>query len=46
MQKLYILTGCADFEKEERDNADIILLKDEFFANMFQTKLIADELTK
>ena len=46
MQKPDILTRRADFEKGERDNADVILLKDEFFANTIQVKSIADELIK
>ena len=46
MQKPDIPTRRADFEKGERDNADIIWLKDEFFANMIQVQPIADELIK
>ena len=46
MQKPDILMRCADFEKGERDNANIILLKDVFFANTIQVKPIADELVK
>ena len=33
MQKPDILRRCANFEKGERDNADVVLLKDKFFAN-------------
>ena len=36
----------ADFEKGERDNADIILLKNEFFANTIQVEPIANEPIK
>ena len=46
MQKPDILTRRADFEKGERDNADVVLLKDEFFANTIQVEPIADELTR
>ena len=46
MQKPDILTRHVDFEKGERDNADVILLKDEFFANTIQVEPIADELIK
>ena len=46
MQKPDILTRRADFEKGERDNANVILLKDEFFANTIQVEPIADELLR
>ena len=46
MQKPDILTRRADFEKGERDNADVILLKDKFFANTIQVEPIADKLIK
>ena len=46
MQKSDILTRHADFEKGAKVNADIILLKDEFFANTIQVEPIADELTR
>ena len=46
MQKPYILTRHVDFEKGGRDNADVILLKDKFFANTIQVEPIADELSR
>ena len=46
MQKPDILTRRVDFEKGERDNANVILLKDEFFANTIQVEPIADELLR
>ena len=41
-----ILMKHVDFEKGERDNADVVLLKDKFFANSIQVEPIADELTR
>ena len=46
MQKPDILTGCVDFEKGEGDNADVVLLKDKFFANTIQVEPIANEPTE
>ena len=46
MQKPDILTRHADFEKGKRDNTDVILLKDDLFANTIQVESIADELIK
>ena len=46
IQKLDILTRRTDFEKGERDNANVVLLKDEFFANTIQVEQIANELTR
>ena len=46
MQKPDILTRRADFEKGKKDDADVVLLKDEFFANTIQVEPIADKLTR
>ena len=46
IQKPDILTRRADFEKGERDNADVVLLKDKFFSNTIQVVPIANELTR
>ena len=46
MKKPDFLTRRSDFKTGENNNADVILLKDEFFANTIQVEPIAEELMK
>ena len=46
MKKCDLIMRHADFKMGEKDNKDVILLKEEFFANTIQVELIASDILK